>query len=179
MKHFFILCVILIVSIQIGYSQDQSVYDNYVGTWKWEDKQTDSEFVIILKKSKADWTKFNAGVVDCIIGAYKYKKNGIITSDNLNELIEEKGYIKYPINILGDNSYMRLYVKDYAIKNGKGTPKNMKGSSNVKILEGSDGKIQMQWIVVDDGHQHIYTDEERVFPKGTSLPTNITLTKVE
>ena len=165
--------------MQMGYSQEQSVYDNYVGTWKWVDEKTDSEFVIILKKGLADLTLFNRGIKECIIGVYRYKKNGVIVADNTNEISDIKEYLKYPIVIKKNiQSIMKLNIIDYLLKNKLGENKYMTGSSNVKLTERSDGKLQMQLIIVDDGY-YTYTDDMRLFPKGTSLPTNIVLTKVE
>ena len=178
MKKVLIIFILCTVFVQMSYSQNNSVYNNYVGTWKWEHNQTQSEFVITLKKSKADWTIFDDGLVDCIIGVYKYIKNGVVVIDNSNELSEEKSYIKYPIVIMGNEQYMSLIVKDYLLKNEYDAFKNLYGSSNVELVEGSNG-TQMKWTIIDDGHQHIYTDERQIFPSGTSLPTNIILTKVE
>ncbi len=179
MKNTILLITLLLTApVVLCFSQNNSVYDNYIGTWKWEDNQTQSEFVVILKKGKADWTKFNGGIEDCIIGVYKYKINGTIVEDNTDELDEEKRYSMYPIVLLGDELNMSLDVRDYLLKNEYGLNKDMQGSSNVELVEGSNG-TQMKWTIVDDGHQHIYTDEKQIFPKGTSLPTNIILIKEE
>ena len=165
--------------MQMGYSQEQSVYDSYVGTWKWTDEKTDSEFVIILKKGHADLTLFNRGIKECIIGVYRYKKNGVIVADNTNEISDIKEYLKYPIVIkMNMQSIMKLHIIDYLLKNKSGEYKYMTGSSNVILAEGSDGTLEMKLAIVDDGY-YTYTDDMRVFPKGTSLPTNIVLTKVE
>ena len=102
-----------------------------------------------------------------------------MVADNTNELSENKDYIAYPIVIIGDVRYMRLVVRDHIRKNGYGYAKYMSGSSNVKLMEGIDDSIKMQWVVVDDDGGHVDLDEKEVFPKGTSLPTNIVLTKVE
>lgn len=118
--------------LQLGYSQNTSVYDNYVGTWKWEDNLSQTEFIIVLKKGNADWTRFGRGIEDCIIGAYRYKKSGVAIVDNTTELSEQKRYSMYPIVLLGDVHYMRLYVKDYTLQNGYGAHKSMQGSSNVE-----------------------------------------------
>ncbi len=179
MRNIFILLVVIMINVQLGYSQESSVYDSYIGTWKWEDNKTNSEFVIILKKGIADWTKFNAGIVDCIIGAYKFKKDGITVVDTFEQISEEKEYILYPIRIFGSKSHMRLSVADYTIKNGYGYTKQMGGSSNIKLIESIDGKTKMQWIIIDDDGGHVYLDAKEAFPKGCSLPTNIILTKVE
>ncbi len=173
-----IITLLFLISTQLGYSQNTSVYDNYVGTWKWVDNQSQSEFMIILKKGSADWSRFGKGIKECIIGAYRYKKNGVIIVGNTGELSEQKRYSLYPIVILGDEHYMRLYVKDYTLQNGYGAYKDMQGGSCVELIENGQN-LQMRWIVADDGHEQIYTDEKQTFPSGTSLPTNIILTKVE
>ena len=115
MKKILIAIILLLVSAQLGYSQKTSAYDKYIGTWKWVDNQSQSEFIIILKMGTADWTRFGKGTKDCIIGAYRYKKTGVIIAGNTNELSEQKRYSMYPIVILGDEHYMKLYVKDLLV----------------------------------------------------------------
>ena len=178
MKNLFYLFVFLVLSVQVAYAQE-TVYDNYVGTWKWIDQQSQSEFMIMLKKGNADWTRFGKGIKECIIGAYRYKKNGVVIVGNTWELSEQKRYSMYPIVLLGDKHYMRLYVYDYTIQNGYGAYKNMSGSSNVELIEDEVNGYKLKWVVADDGHEHIYVDEKQMFSKGTSLPTNIILTKIE
>ena len=165
--------------MQMGYSQEQSVYDSYVGTWKWVDEKTDSEFMIILKKSKADWTKYNAGTADCVVGVYKYKKEGVVIADNLDQISEHKEYNLFPVRLFPGRNHTRLSVTDFIVKNKYGHNKDMGGSSNVKLIQNTEGSSQMQWTIVDDDSGHVYMDSNKAFPKGTSLPTNIVLTKVE
>ena len=179
MKNLFYLFVLLALSVQVAYAQETD-YDNYIGTWKWVDQQSQSEFTIVLKKGEADWTKFKRRIKPCIIGAYQLKRNGAIVVSNIGILSEpKKFYSMYPIVILGDKHYMRLYVDDYTIQNGYGTYKHMSGSSNVELIEDEVNGYKLKWVVADDGHEHIYVDEKQMFSKGTSLPTNIILTKIE
>ena len=178
MKRAFISLIVFFVGVCIGYSQEKDVYSDYVGTWKWSEPQTQSELTVVLKRGQADWTRYKKGIKPCIIGAYELKKNGVALVNNLNELSEEKRYSAYPIVLLGNENYMRIYVDDYTIKNGDGSYKSMQGSSHVALIKEGDG-FKLKWVIVDDGNEGAHWDENLTYPDGTALPTDIILTKVE
>ena len=151
-------------------------YSYYVGTWKWEDTASQSEFVIKLEISKTtepDWE------VDYLRGAYLYKKNGTVVADYMSELNDNKKFVLYPIYIFSNReNHMDLTVRDFLIKNGNNVNKKHGGSSFITYF--SSSPEQIRWKIIDDKYIGIlYTDEKMVFPPGISLPEDIILTKVE
>lgn len=150
-------------------------YSYYVGTWRWSDSVTQSEFEVKLELAQTtdpDWC------VDYLKGAYKYKKNGVVVADFMNELDEDKkSFVRYPIYIFADReNNMQLRVRDYLLKDGYGELKRFIGSSYIKYV--SSDPEQIRWKIVDDEFR-VYVDEKMVDPPGISLPDDIILTKVE
>ncbi len=151
-------------------------YSFYVGTWKWEDTTSQSEFIIKLEIAKTidpDWE------VEYLKGGYLYKKNGMVVADYMKDLNSVKDFIDYPIYIFADReNHMRLRVMDFSIKNGRNVTKRHSGSSYVKYI--AESPAQIEWKIIDDRHLGVlYADEKMVFPPGISLPEDIILTKVE
>ena len=185
MKKIGFILLLNIVSI-LGYSQNE-IFDYYVGSWKWENIQTGDSFELVLKKGSAVISEsFGGGTEDCIIGAYKYVKNGMTFIDKISEL--GKNYddaIWYPIwaempeNI---KEIMYFIVQDYEKINSFGDPKVL-GAGECKLAFVSSNPKQMRWDLtrVDKENWDVLwvADERQIFPEGTSLPTNIILTKVE
>ena len=185
MKKIGFILLLNIVSI-LGYSQNE-IFDYYVGSWKWENIQTGDSFEIILKKSSYKKTEsFGGGSIDCIIGAYKYVRNGIIIIDNYSEIEQVlDNAIFYPIFAQIPQSttdIMYFKVKDYGKVNSFGKPKVL-GTKECKLVFVSSNPKQMRWDLtgVDKENWDVLwvADERQIFPEGTSLPTNIILTKVE
>lgn len=152
----------------------QDSQDYYVGTWKWE--SADSEILVKLKiyNYNSKWAP-NAQYT-MLVGAYSYKKNGVVLADSLDEL--EKNYsswIKYPIAIW---DIKEIGIRDYLLKNGYGSLKYIHGSSTIQHISSNPDKIK--WILVDDAHSgDIIADPKLIEPQGISLPKEIVLTKVE
>lgn len=151
-------------------------YNYYVGTWRWVDSTTQSELIIKLVLSKTtepDWE------ISYLKGAYLYKKDGIVVADYLEELNENKKFVYYPIYIFCDReNNMNLTVRDYLIKNGNNVFKRHGGSSFIKYT--SSLPEQIYWKIIDNKYAGVlYTDENKVYPPGISLPEDIILTKVE
>ncbi len=151
-------------------------YSYYVGTWKWEDTTSQSEFIIKLEIAKTidpDWE------VEYLKGGYLYKKNSIVVADYMKELEDNKIFVLYPIYIFCDKeNNMNLSVRDYLIKNKNNVNKKHGGSSFIKCF--SLLPEQIHWKIIDDEHLgDLYTNEKMVFPPGISLPEDIILTKVE
>ena len=73
-------------------------------------------------------------------------------------------------------------VKDYGKVNSFGKPKVL-GTKECKLVFVSSNPKQMRWDLtgVDKENWDVLwvADERQIFPEGTSLPTNIILTKVE
>ena len=177
----------LCISTITGYSQNE-IFDYYVGSWKWENIQTGDSFELVLKKGSAVISEsFGGGTEDCIIGAYKYVKNGMTFIDKISEL--GKNYddaIWYPIwaempeNI---KDIMYFIVQDYKKTNSYGEAKVMGGDGVCRLEYVSSSPKRIRWDLtrVDTGgwDELWAVDERQIFPEGTSLPTNIILTKVE
>ena len=77
---------------------------------------------------------------------------------------------------------MGLRVRDYLMKNGKGKHKRLGGDSRIEDI--SNNYKQIRWVLDYEEEQVavVFDDENEddfFFPEGTSLPTNIILTKVE
>lgn len=151
-------------------------YSYYVGTWRWEDSTTQSEFVIQLVLTERI-SSINRARRTYLKGAYLYKRGGEILVDYMNELSEDKDFVRYPIYVHndGDNN-MQLGVRDYLLRDGYGKPKHHGGSSYIKYV--SSDPEQIRWKIVDDEFR-VYVDEKMVDPPGISLPDDIILTKVE
>lgn len=185
MKKVAFILFLNIISI-VGYSQNE-IFDYYIGSWKWENTQTGDSFEVILKKGTLVISEsFGGGTKDCIIGTYKYIKNGVVFVDKTSEL--NKNYdnaIWYPIWAYlpaTTTSIMYFVVKDYDKVNSFGKPKVL-GTEECKLVYVSSNPKQMRWDLtrVDKENWDVLwiVDERQIFPSGTSLPTNIILTKVE
>lgn len=131
--------------VQIMENKD---YSYYMGTWKWEDTVSQSEFVIKLIMAERT-TGINKNKRYYLKGAYMYKKNGEIVADYMDELNENKEYVQYPIYVLNDRiNNMRLRVRDYLLKDGYGDKKRFGGSSFIKYI--SESPEQILWRIFDD-----------------------------
>ena len=148
-----------------------------MGTWRWTDSTSDSEFVIKLEITQTpdpDWT------FDYLKGAYRYKKNGVVVADYMEEINKSKQIMpKYPIYITADSdNNMELGVRDFELKDGYGEHKHHGGSSYIKYI--SDNPQQIKWVIIDDRQSgSIFADEKMIDPPGISLPADIIMTKVE
>lgn len=155
----------------------QDSQDYYVGTWKWEDQSSNSEIIIQLKTYTGVWGYWgNTSSYTVLVGAYSYKKDGVIVANFLNEFGENySSYVSYPIAIW-DMKY--LGIRDFLLTNEEGAPKYIEGSSRIEHVSSNPDKIK--WILVDDAHSgDIIADPKLIEPQGISLPKEIVLTKVE
>ena len=191
MKRILIILITALTSLQLAVQSKQASarpelsvelmankdYSYYVGTWRWTDTTSDSEFVIKLEITQTpdpDWT------IDYLKGAYRYKKNGVVVADYMEELNESKPMMpKYPIYITADSdNNMELGVRDYLLRDGHGAAKKHGGSSYIKYI--SDNPQQIKWVIIDDRQSgSIFADEKMIDPPGISLPADIIMTKVE
>ena len=153
-------------------------YSFYVGTWKWEDTTSQSEFIVKLVQaqriSSLDNTKRTY-----LKGVYLYKKNGEVVADYMSELDEEKEFVHYPIYVHNDReNNMKLGIRDYLLKDGYNNAKHHGGSSYIKYI--SSNPEQIKWKIVDDRLSGaFFTDDRMTDPPGISLPEDIILIKVE
>ena len=168
---------IILLSLLTTLLQAQDTQDYYVGTWKWEDQRSNSEIIIQLKTYTGVWGYLgNTSSYTVLVGAYSYKKDGVIVANFLNEFGENySSYASYPIAIW-DMKY--LGIRDFLLTNGEGAPKYIEGSSRIEHVSSNPDKIK--WTLVDDAHSgDIIADPKLLEPQGISLPKEIVLTKVE
>ena len=163
------LCALMPIFI---YSQNVEL-NSLVGEWKWIDNTTSEELHIFLRPGIYEVPSiFGGGTENCLVGVYKYYRGGTVIVDYYSELSESKKSILYPISILNTLS---LSVRDYSLKNANGRNKILSGSSRIEYISDK----QLRWILVDNAHESISFSASATYPSGTSLPTNIILTKVE
>ena len=170
-KQFCFLLVCLIIPLG-SFSQNIEL-NTLCGEWKWSDPDTSDQMYIYLKPGTFEIpSSFGGGSEPCLVGVYKYYKNGVCVADYYTELSDSKRSILYPIRVL-DN--LSLDVMDYSLKNGNGHNKRLMGSSRIEYI--SDKMIK--WIIVDDAHEGLFSDPKMVYHAGTSLPTSIIFTRGE
>ena len=118
MKNIFNLVILL--SIITGYSQSQTFplrtlgipfgatnyylkdtyndFDQYVGTWKYDNLQTNTSLIIKLKKVVKFYGENSAVYVDCLAGEYIYIENNLEIVNTLGNLGQADPYYN---NIMG------------------------------------------------------------------------------
>ena len=164
------------LSVELMANKD---YSYSVGTWRWTDSTSDSEFVIKLEIAE-QVSSISGKPFQYLKGAYRYKKNGVVAADYMEELNESKPIMtRYSIYITADSdNNMELGVRDYLLRNGNGVAKHHGGSSYIKYI--SDNPQQIKWVIIDDRQSgSIFADEKMIDPPGISLPADIIMTKVE
>ena len=180
MKQFLFTLIACLMSMSL-FSQDTQEW--YVGTWKWTDKESDSEIIVKLRLFHGDYPSMREKGARWqftnIVGAYSYKKNGVIVADNLNEVNENYvEYLKYPIVIwhMEDFKIRDPKLRNYDSKSD--WPKVIDGSSTIECVSAKPKKIK--WKLVDDeGSGGIMVEGYGWHsPKGISLPIEITLKQV-
>ena len=165
------LIILILISINIDSLAQDANLNSFQGAWKWSEGT--EELTIELRLGTFEIPAiFGGGTKECLIGGYKYTKNGVTIANNINELQLTKRSIDYPIRVLWN---LTVTVRDPELRNPKGEFKLLGGSS--KIVPIGNGST-IRWVLTDD-EEHIYSTEDEIFPEGTSLPTNIILTKVE
>ena len=171
----FISILFLIVALQAnGQVFLGGAIDDYVGTWKYENPDSNEVFTIKLKKTIITTDNEN---FDCIIGTYSYTKNGTIIEDNMPQFSSITNPYKAPIcakSYSNDFSSLFLYFVDYKFK--KDT-----GSGKLSLILTRGGKYQLQWMLEEDEGAEIYLPDEEIPPyiPGWSVPENVVLVKVE
>ena len=176
------ILTIIFIFVSVSLYSQRTNLSSLEGTWEWKDNSTDSEFVIILKKINFNWPQILGGALDsALVGGYKYKKNGIILHNNIAEINHNFAEpIEYSIWI---NDYLGLSVRDYLTANGRGEYKYLLGQSKI-IIVSENNPMQIRWIINDNSEQVVVVfdnedPDQYIFPKGTALPSDIVLTKVE
>lgn len=166
-----LIIILMLVLVNIECLAQDANLNSFQGVWTWVDNT--EEFTIELRLGTFEIPAiFGGGTKECLVGGYKYVKNGITVIDNTNEIQLTKRSIDYPIRVLWNLTFT---VRDPELRNPKGEVKLLGGSSKIVPIDDSS---TIKWIITDD-EEHIYSSDDEVYPSGTSLPTNIILTKVE
>ncbi len=88
MRNILIIAMLLVSSLahsQSGEDLDLSItISDFVGTWKYENAQTNEIFIIKIAEPVNFYDNFSKEYAHYILGAYYYSKNNIVISDNLD-----------------------------------------------------------------------------------------------
>ena len=180
MKKILLITILIIFTLTTLPAQSVSL-EWYVGTWVYSDPSIGEEFTVKLRKVQYEKpVTFGGGFAECLVGVYRYKKDNQTLIDNLNKLYNNTDPILYPIWVLsstdGLNTKLGLCVVDYTLSNSKGEYKSI-GLSSLEFNTLSPATIK--WTLVVTEQEYIFTPIEERFPRGTNLPTEMILTKVE
>ena len=148
--------------------------DLYVGSWKYENTETDEVFIIKLKKFE-NYTALGSNFGTVLIGEYYHYKNGVISYNNLDyvsTITTNDQAIRAPIrsfSINNDFNNLCLTVIDMTYyKATHGTLSFSLGKENTNSLR---WKIEEE----EEGDFDIGPD----YIEGLSIPTEMTLIKIE
>ena len=178
MKEVLIIVFSILLSFSISAQEITPIPSNgsldmYVGTWKYENTETDEVFIIKLKKFD-NFTALVSNFGTVLIGEYYHSKNGIILYDNLDyvsTITTNDQAIRAPIrsfSINNDFNNLCLTVIDMTYyKATHGTLSFSLGKENTHSLR---WKIEEEEGDFDIGPDYI---------EGLSIPTEMTLIKVE
>ena len=176
----------LLLSIGSTYGQNirqwhSANLDFYVGTWRYTNTATNEEFTINLRKT-VYISSLSMIREDCIVGAYIYKKNGVLVLDNMDEFMVDRPIFPGPIyasnareteSAVNPNK-LRTTVQDYGILSpASERPKS--GMGIITIVSVANPK-QIHWTLEDPPGARIAGHSP---PLGFSIPTDIVLTKIE
>ena len=176
-----ILILIISTSFNVNFLFAQNInLDWYVGTWKYENTSTGEELIIKLKRSQfIELPIFGSGIVDCLVGVYRYKANNQTIVDKLDLFNLDLEPYDCPITLSSRKStlLLSLSIIDYSITNGRGKFKSINVPSTVVYNSSSPKTIK--WKLVIEEQEYFYYAQIDRFPEGTNLPIEIILTKVE
>ena len=146
--------------------------EDYIGTWKYENKESNIVFTIKLKKTKMTLLDKE---YDCAIGTYSMVKDGVTISSNMEEFDNLSEPYGAPIRVVDyDQIYatLRLSFNDDLFK--KHT-----ASGTLALIPVKNGKFNLQWTLKEDEGDYVYDWNEVIPPSGFSVPDNVVLVKVE
>ncbi len=90
MRNILIIAMLLVSSLahsQSGEDLDLSItISDFVGTWKYENAQTNEIFIIKIAEPVKFYSNYRKEYSNCILGAYYYSKDNIVISDNLDTI---------------------------------------------------------------------------------------------
>jgi len=175
LKKAFIIISIVFMSVITANAQSYTAnLEFYVGTWRYTNASTGDEFTIQLRKTSRVHVKY--GTINCLVGAYTYKKYGQIIVDCINQYNSQIDPLDMPIYATNsafeasDVKPNRLYM--YVIDIGKN---KTTFSNEILIISGTDPK-KIRWILRNDEGEY---ETQDLPPTEFSIPTDIALTKVQ
>lgn len=173
MKKLLLAIVLVLCSVTVKAQYTVNI-DYYVGTWKYENSGTGEEFIMKLKK------KHENGTGDYLVGAYSYKKNGVIVIDCLYHYSQDyANKFHYPIYATNSSyalsnvnpNYLYMFFYDF-IYNYKSRCSAL--SIENHIYTGSGPKKMEFFLSTGEG---VYGDNFP--PSNFSVPEYLILTKQE
>lgn len=171
--------VIIILASAKSFSQEfnpillEGSLDLYVGTWKYENAETEEVFIIKLKKFENYTTLTNTNFGTVLIGEYFYSKMGTVIYDNLdyisgitaNHQAINTSILCFDIN----QNYANLYLSVIDEVFGKAASGELRYSLTRKNTH------TLKWEIAEsEGDFDIGPD----YQEGLSIPSDITLVKV-
>ena len=162
-----------------NYIKDTSgILNPYIGTWRWTDTTTNSEFtVVFLIKTMYNPNNLANYRQDKVMGSYKYIQNGNIVVDKLVfdiDNISSPNYASIISNISSPFSKLSLNLFDFVkSKDCKG---NFELIDPVTLPNGQLTSNQARWKIYDGEHWNI--NGTNPLPDGFSIPTDVILTKI-
>ena len=146
--------------------------DDYVGTWRYENQ--DSNLVFTIKLKKSEMTP-NEKTYPCVVGTYTLTKNGVIITDNMQKFDRLTSPYSYPISGL---DYNEIY-NELELGFSDELYDKFTGSGVLALIPLKQGKFNLQWILKEDEGVEFYDWDEVIPPSGFSVPDNVVLVKVE
>jgi len=183
MKTFFTLISILCVQLCMAQTASQTVYPTknlnaYAGTWEYA-TATDTFRIVLIKGI----TSFSNSYDECLIGGYRYVKNGVVmgnyTQGTIPSVFQESDFSinNSAITVRGTNSALtlaevnpnviRIYFKDMGL--GKTT-----SEGQMQLLS----PTQARWTLKDRRGVYVLLPGESPPVEGFSVPTDLVLTKI-
>ena len=167
-----------------NYVQDtDGVLNPFLGTWRWTDTSTNSEFtVVFIKKEMHNPENMNDYKEDIIMGGYKYIHNGVLIIDctvfttSFNSAIPSSFTNYAPIlsNISAPFESLSLNLSD-KIK-GKACHGSFDFINPEPHPSGGIFSNQARWKIWD--REHWTVNGVNPLPVGFSIPTDVILTKI-
>ena len=148
--------------------------DLYVGTWKYENTETDEVFIIKLKKFDNYTSVLGSNFGTVLIGEYYHSKNGIISYNNLDyisTITTNDQAIRAPIRSFSiNNDFNNLCLTVIDMTYYKAT------HGTLSFSLGKENTYSLRWkIEEEEGDFDIGPD----YIEGLSIPTEMTLIKIE
>jgi hypothetical protein len=180
MKIFYTLLSLLIFHAGLAQTANQIIFyssnlDAYVGIWEYTSGA--DTFQIVVKKGTVSTPDL---YYECLIGGYRYVKNGILMGDytygipnqflkkdfskNDSTITVKLSNARYRLDLVNPN-ILSILFKDRGLN-------KMTQSGRIQLLS----PIQIRWTL-EDG-EGVYATLEEMPPIGFSVPTDIIMNKV-